>query len=75
MSDPTLSDNDLKNKMAWVLTTLNKIISINQFVHCKKIKSGLGSGLSVFTELLKNYTVTTLIRCFLLIFVAGCDVH
>ena len=75
MSDPSLSDIGFKNKMAWVLTTLNKIISINQFVHCKKINSGLGSGLSVFTELLKNYTVTTLIRCFLLIFVAGCDVH
>ena len=23
MSDPTLSDNDFKNQMAWVLTTLN----------------------------------------------------
>ena len=39
------------------------------------IDNCLSSGLSVFTELLKNYTVTTLIRCFLLIFVAGCDVH
>ena len=28
MSDPTLSDNDLKNEMAWVWATLNEIFEI-----------------------------------------------
>ena len=29
MSDPTLSDIDFKNKMAWMWTTLNKAICVS----------------------------------------------
>ena len=69
MSDPTLSDIDLKNKIAWVWTTLNRHIWIlvkmnldspksfqaNHSVQKTMVKVILGRPISVILTMIRVY--------------------
>ena len=54
MSDPTLYDNDFKNKMAWVLNTLNIILFKKTFLlHCYKVRTREWIWIGTYRTILK----------------------